>query len=355
VAIDQGKSDAFAARMMEMLNTSGLAMMISMGHRVGLFDTMSRLPAMTSGRLAEEAGLSERYVREWLGAMTCGRIVEHDAAAQTYRLPAEHTAWLTRAASPKNLAASMQWVAVLGDVEGEVAEAFRHGRGVPYSSYDRFHDVMAEESGQSVVAALDEHILPLVPELKSWLADGIDVLDVGCGAGRILMKLAEMFPKSRFVGYDISDVALDAAAKEARSRGLSNVRFERKDAAEMMDRAAFDLITTFDAIHDQARPGQVLANIRRALGSGGVYLCQEIKGESDHAGNLGHPLAPFLYTVSTMHCMSVSLANGGPGLGAMWGRQTCRRMLAQAGFDDVTMHELPHDIMNDWYVCLASD
>jgi hypothetical protein len=99
----------------------------------------------------------------------------------------------------------------------------------------------------------------------------------------------------------------------------------------------------------------VLANIRRALRPGGVYLCQEIKGESEHAGNLDHPVAPFLYTVSTMHCMSVSLANGGPGLGAMWGRRLCRQMLAEAGFDDVVMNELPHDIQNDWYVCRASD
>jgi SAM-dependent methyltransferase len=286
--------------------------------------------------------------------MTCGRIVEHEADAGTYRLPGEHAAWLTRAAAPNNLAAIMQWVAVLGTVESEVADAFRHGRGVPYSAYERFGEVMAEESGQSVVAGLEAHVLPLVEGLRDRLNDGIDVLDVGCGRGQALMHLAGRFPNSRFVGYDFLEEAVAAARAEAARRGLRNVRFERRDAAEMSDAAAFDLVTTFDAVHDQARPAAVLANIRRALrGPGGVYLCQEIKGESDHAANLDHPLAPFLYTISTMHCMSVSLANGGPGLGAMWGRRLCRQMLADAGFDDVVMNELAHDIQNDWYVCRA--
>ena len=352
--MDQAKADAFAGRLMEMFNGSGLAMMISLGHRTGLFDAMSRRPRLTSDGLAREAGLSERYVREWLGAMTCGRIVEHDTDAGTYHLPAEHAAWLTRSAAPNNLAAIMQWVAVLGGVESRVADAFRHGEGVPYSAYERFNEVMSEESGQSVVAGLDEHILPLVEGLKDRLADGIDVLDVGCGRGRALMHMAARYPNSRFVGYDMLDEAIADARIEARRRRLKNVRFERVDAAAMEDEAAFDLITTFDAVHDQARPAEVLANIRRALRPGGVYLCQEIKGESDHAGNIEHPLGPFLYTISTMHCMSVSLANGGPGLGAMWGRRMCRQMLDEAGFDDVEMNELAHDVQNDWYVCRVS-
>lgn len=347
---DQTKADAFSGRMMEMFNSAALALMISLGHRTGLFDAMTRRPHGTSQELADEAGLSERYVREWLGAMATGRIVEINPREKTYHLPAEHAAWLTRGASP-NLAATCQWIAVLGHVESPIADAFRHGKGLPYSAYDRFNEVMAEESDQTVVAGLDEHIIPLVPGLKDRLNEGIDVLDVGCGRGRALMHLAAQYPNSRFVGYDLLQDTIADASAEAHKRRLRNIRFVQQDVATITDESRFDLITTFDAIHDQAKPGQVLANIRRALRKNGIYLCQEIKGESDHAGNLDHPLAPFLYTVSTMHCMSVSLAHGGPGLGAMWGRQLCKQMLAEAGFKSIQMNELPHDIINDWYVC----
>ena len=348
---DQSRADAFSGRMIEMFNSGALALMISLGHRTGLFDAMTRRPHATSQELAEEAGLSERYVREWLGAMVTGKIVELNAPEKTYHLPAEHAAWLTRSAKPNNLAATCQWIAVLGYVESNIAEAFKHGKGVPYSAYHRFNEVMAEESNQTVVAGLDEHIIPLVPGLKDRLEQGIDVLDVGCGAGRALMHLAAKFPNSRFVGYDLLEETIASATAEAHKRRLRNVRFIQKDVSEMTDEARYDLITTFDAIHDQAKPAPVLSNIRRALRTGGIYLCQEIKGESDHAGNLNHPLSPFMYTVSTMHCMSVSLANGGPGLGAMWGRQLCKQMLGDAGFTNVQMNELPHDIINDWYVC----
>src|SRR3954469_1140270 len=211
VELDSTRTDAFGRKMAEVLNHSALALMTSIGHRTGLFDVMSRMPRSTSEQIAGEAGLSERYVREWLGAMASGGIVEYEQQGATYRLPAEHAAWLTREASPNNVAVSAQWIPLLGSVEGQVVEAFRHGKGVPYSAYPRFHEVMAEESAQTVVAALDDHILPLVPGLSGRLAEGLDVLDVGCGAGRALMRIAETHPFSRFTGYDFSEEAIGLA------------------------------------------------------------------------------------------------------------------------------------------------
>src|SRR5262249_33122847 len=160
---------------------------------------------------------------------------------------------------------STQWISVLGYVEDEVVDAFTHGRGVPYSAYNRFTEVMAEESGQTVVAALEAHILPLVPGLQHRLERGIDVLDIACGAGRAMIELARLYPNSRFSGYDISDEAIASARNEAQRRGLRNVTFTIQDLATMKDLGAFDLITAFDAIHDQAKPSQVLQNIRDAL------------------------------------------------------------------------------------------
>jgi 2-polyprenyl-3-methyl-5-hydroxy-6-metoxy-1,4-benzoquinol methylase len=336
--------------MVETLNHAGLALMTSIGHRTGLFDSMSRLPSATSERIAAEAGLNERYVREWLGAMVTGGVVEYRAQDGTYRLPPEHVAWLTRESSPKNVATAMQWVAVLGHVEGHVVEAFRHGRGVPYAAYHRFHEVMAEESAQTVVAALSEHILPLVPGLVERLAGGIDVLDVGCGSGRAVNELAARFLRSRFTGCDAAEEGVAAANAEATRRGLTNARFERKDAAQLGASAAYDLITAFDSIHDQARPDAVLRNIALALRPDGTFLMQDISGSGHLETDLEHPFGPFLYTVSCMHCMSVSLACGGPGLGAMWGKEKALEMLREAGFRRVRVESLPHDPLNYFYI-----
>jgi SAM-dependent methyltransferase len=244
-----------------------------------------------------------------------------------------------------------QWFALMGGVEDKVVDAFTHGRGVPYSEYRRFHEVMAEESGQTVVAALDEHILPLVPGLEERLERGIDVVDVGCGRGKALMHLAQRFPRSRFTGVDFSREATAAAIAETNERGLRNLAFQCVDAAQWDAREAFDLVLAFDAIHDQPAPAKVLENIRRALRPGGLFLMQDIAAASCVQGNMNHPVGAFIYTISCMHCMSVSLAGGGPGLGAAWGKELALEMLADAGFEDVRVEQLPHDVINYYYVC----
>jgi 2-polyprenyl-3-methyl-5-hydroxy-6-metoxy-1,4-benzoquinol methylase len=348
--IDQGRREAFAARMVGVLNGGALALMISLGHRAGLFDAMARTGFATSGELADEAGLVERYVREWLGAMVTGGVVEYDPARAAYRLPPEHAAVLTRSARPRNLATAAQWIGLLGSVEDRVLECFERGGGVPYSAYGRFHQVMAEESDQTVVAALVDSILPLVPGAPDALARGADVLDIGCGSGRALNELAAAFPKSRFTGYDLSAEALLAARAEARERGLANVVFQVRDVADLHAESAYDLVTAFDAVHDQARPADALRVVARALRPGGSFLMQEVAGTSHVHEDAQHPLAPLLYTVSCLHCMTVSLAAGGAGLGSMWGAETARRMLEQAGFAKLEQHRLPHDGMSVYWV-----
>ena len=342
--------EAFAERLLEIANHAGTAFMTSIGHRTGLFDSMAGQPAATSEEIAEAAGLEERYVREWLAAMTVSGIVLYDPVRNTYRLPDEHAAFLTRDATPDNIAVLMQYFAVLGGVEDEVVRCFREGGGVPYSSFDRFHEVMAEDSGQVVETVLVEHVLDLVPGLTDRLDDGIDVLDVGCGSGRAMLRLAREFPQSRFLGLDFSEEAIARARRVAADEGLENVRFEVRDAAELGETHAWDLVTTFDAVHDQANPGRVLANIRRALRPAGVYLMQDIAGSSRLEKNFDHPLAPLLYAVSCMHCMTVSLAEGGEGLGTMWGRELALEMLEEAGFGNVDVEALEGDIQNYYYV-----
>jgi SAM-dependent methyltransferase len=341
---------AFAERMLDMLNGGALAIMTSIGHRTGLFDTMAELAPSTSAELALAAGLHERYVREWLAAMVTGGIVEYDPKRAAYTLPDHHAALLTRAATPDNLAVVAQFLPLLAQVEDDIVACFRHGGGIPYTKFPRFHEVMAEDSGQTVVAGLFEHLLPLIDGLHERLVAGIDVLDVGCGRGRALLALAAAFPASRFVGYDFSEEAIGWGQREAQRLDLENLVFEVRDAAQLDEVESYDLVTTFDAVHDQRAPDRVLAGIRRALRPDGVYLMQDIKGSSHVDGNMDHPLAPLLYTMSTMHCMTVSLADGGAGLGTLWGKEKALEMLGQAGFDQVSVHELPHDIQNYFYV-----
>ncbi len=225
---------------------------------------------------------------------------------------------------------------------------------MPYSSFPRFHEVMAEDSGQSVLGALMDHILPLVPGLKTSLVNGIRVLDCGCGRGMALMLMARHFPRSEFVGYDLSREAIHWARDEAARQGLHNVRFEIRDLSNFDDTAepgAFDFVTTFDAIHDQARPDRMLAGIHRSLKPDGLYLAQDIAASSNVADNVEHPLGPMIYTISCMHCMTVSLAQGGLGVGAAWGEQMTMDFIREAGFGECVRHKLPHDIQNYYYVC----
>ena len=337
--VQAGDSAEFAERMIRMMNEAALALMVSVGHRTGLFDVMAGMPAATGTEIASRASLDERYVREWLAAMTTGRIIEHDGAAGTYSLPADHAACLTRAAGMGNLATGMQYIGLMALVEDQIVDCFRRGGGVPYSAFPRFQAVMAEDSGAVHDATLIDMTLPLVPGLVGRLGQGIDVADVGCGSGHAACLMAEAFPRSRFTGFDFSDAGIAVARLEAERKGLANASFGKRDAAHLGEVSRFDLITTFDSVHDQARPDLVLAGIARALRPGGIYLCAEISASSELADNLDHPLGPFLYTVSCMHCMTVSLADGGMGLGTMWGEQAARKMLGEAGFASVeTLH-----------------
>ncbi|MDI5935794.1 class I SAM-dependent methyltransferase [Halomonas kalidii] len=353
-AFDDKRAEAFAERLVDILNSGALTLMTSIGHRTGLFDALAAMGPATSQEIADSAGLNERYVREWLGAMTVGNIVEHDPGTGTYHLPPEHAACLSRRSPTDNVAVFAQYIPLLGTVEDDIVHCFRHGGGVPYERFGRFHEIMAEDSGQSVIPALEEHILPLVPGLKQRLEQGIRVLDAGCGRGKAINKLAALFPNSHFTGYDISSEAIALAREEAHELGNTNVTFEVRDLTDFDRRAepaAFDFITTFDAVHDQADPAALLRGIRRALADDGIYLAQDIKGSSHHHEDCDHPIGPLLYTLSCMHCMTVSLASGGEGLGAMWGREKALEYFQAAGFGDIDVHELDHDFQNYWYVC----
>ncbi len=347
---NEQKAEAFSESLVDTLNKSAIALGISLGHRTGLFDVMKGLPPSTSAQIAEAAGLNERYVREWLGTMATGRVVTFNPDTRAYKLPDEHAAFLTREAAPNNLAALMQYIPLLGSVEDKIVYCFQNGGGVPYSEFPRFHEVMAEDSGQSVLPALIDMILPLAPGIPERLETGIEVLDIGCGSGKALILMAKTYPNSRFTGYDFSEEGIGNARREAGTLGLTNITFEVRDVSAIEELEDYDLITAFDAIHDQAKPAVVLERICEALRPDGTFLMQDIDGSSHVNQNLDHPIGPLLYTISTMHCMTVSLALDGDGLGTMWGRELAVDMLRAAGFKHVEIRNLSHDIQNCYYI-----
>ncbi len=351
--IDTQKSELFAEKLLGTLNQGALSVMISIGHRTGLFDVMSELPPSTSEEIAKAAGLSERYVREWLGAMLTGFVVEYNPDTKKYHLPQEHASFLTRKAAADNIGVFAQYIPLLGTIEDKVIDCFKNGGGVPYSEYDRFQDVMSEDSNQSVVSSLLDVILPAISGIVDRLEEGIEVVDLGCGRGNAINLMAKTFPKSNFLGYDLSEEAIDYAKAQAEKQALTNVTFEVRDLTDYNITAQqnkFDFVTTFDAVHDQARPDNLLAGIYTSLKENGIYLMQDISASSEHHKNIDHPMGTLLYTISTMHCMTVSLAQGGLGLGTMWGREKAIEMLNEVGFSNIEIKNFEHDFQNDYYI-----
>ncbi|AMW08234.1 transcriptional regulator [Streptomyces qaidamensis] len=345
---DPARQEAFAGEVADVLNKGVLALLTSVGHQCGLFDTLASLPPSTSAEIAKAADLDERYVREWLGGMVVGGFVEYEPEGQRYTLPPEHAASLTTAAGPECLAGMMPYIALMGEVEQQVIRSFREGGGVPYSAYPRFQALQAEETARVYDQALVDTIVPLVPGLTERLREGIDVLDVGTGQGHAPLVLARAFPASRFHGIDQSEAGIDVARTRAARSGLGNLRYTLGDSTEIS--GTYDLITAFDVIHDLARPAETLEAIRRALAEDGTFLMGDIAASSRLEENIGHPFGPALYGFSVFYCMTTSLSTGGAGLGTVWGQETAVRMLREAGFADVDIKSVDGDPLNAYYV-----
>lgn len=346
-AADEARVEAFAGQLFTFFTGGLLSCLIDIGDRTGLFAAVAQGPG-TSHALAERAGLQERYVREWLSAMVTAGVVDHDAATATYRLPPEHAVCLTSGGD--NLAPFARLTTHLADHVGRVAEAFRGGGGVPYDAFrPDFTDVMDALGRDGFDRFLLSDWVPLVPGLRERLEAGAHVADVGCGTGHALVLLARAFPASTFVGFDLAEDAITHARREAADEGLENVQFEVRDVVALPDGEPFDVVFAFDTIHDLVAPARVLRAIRDVLTPDGMLLAFEPHGSSDLEDNIGHPLAPFLYSISTLHCLTISLAHDGAGLGTIWGEQRARRMLHDAGFRDVAVHDLPGEPVNALY------
>lgn len=348
IALDPQKMEATAGKIMSMYVGQMMTYMIDIGHRTGLLATAAQGPG-TAAELAARAGLIERYVTEWLGAVVTGGLFDYDAETSTYSLPPESGVVLTAGPMPLSAIAGLQ--THLGKHVGEVARVFREGGGVPYSAYrPEFTDLMDQVGRAWYDCSLVDVCLPTVEGLTATLDAGGTAADFACGSGHALVVLARRFPASTFVGYDLDEGAIACARAEAAGAGLSNVRFEVADIARVADAGLYDAVFVFDAIHDQVDPSGALRAIHRSLKPGGVFVMKEPRAGDRLEDNIGNPFSPIMYSVSTLHCLTVSLAHDGAGIGTAFGEGLARKLLADAGFDVVDVQGTPGDPMDAVYI-----
>ena len=354
----------FSKRINEILNHGALNLAMAIGYKNRIFDILEDLnKPVTVLEIASASGLHDRYLREWLGIMVTGKIIELSLAPDgedAYFLPPEHASFLTRRAGSSNMGVYTQEIPLLTSCAMEAVErGFKTGDGVPFSMYPDFQKFMAELSDAKQKMVLINHFLPSVDKgrLIARLTDGIRVCDLGCGHGVAINLMARAFPGSMFTGIDNHEEAIQNARNAALEMGLSNAEYNVLDAAKILGKkeflGRFDYVFAFDAIHDQSHPLEALKGIRYMMAPGGMFSMIDIKARSNQADNIDHPMGPFLYTVSLMHCMPVGLNDNGTGLGMMWGQEKAEALLREAGFEHIELTEMEHDPFNLHYLCKA--
>jgi len=354
--------DSFSEKMIRILNYGALNLALAIGYRTGLLDAMDLLEnPQTADSISHKSGLNLRYIQEWLAVMVSGEIVELSRTPDgenLYYLPQHCGDFITRRAGNANLGVYAQEMPLLTvSALEDVIRGFKSGAGVSYDNYPKFQEFMSQLADAKHAQVLVDRFLPAVDDgrLVGRLQAGIRVCDLGCAQGVALMLMAKAFPRSRFVGIDISGEAIAEARREARRQQLDNLDFMVSDAALLSKnvelKQSFEYVTAFDAIHDQTRPRDVLRGIYHMLVADGLFSMVDIAAESNLADNLDHPMGPFLYTVSLMHCMPVGLVDGGAGLGMMWGREKAVALLKEAGFQKVQVLEMPDDPFNFHFFC----
>lgn len=333
-APDPERIERFLQRLAGDIGTALHGGALWIGDQLGLFDAMAGAGPVTSDELAVQTDLDERYLREWLDGMAAAEYVEYDPATRRYDLPPEHAAPLTDDGFPFYLGGLIEFIVPWVSIAPKVAEAFRHGGGVPQAEYpsqtwEAIERANAPYQQQRLVDWLQQ-----TPHVMQRLSGGGSLVDVGCGSGQAAIVLAEAFPAARITGWDIHPESIERARRNAANAGVEDrVHFEVRDGVEL-PADTFDVVTTFDVVHDTVDPSGLLRSIRRALTPDGTYVAVEMNAASDVEENIG-PVGRLLYSMSLLYCMTTSLARDGAGLGTAMGDQRFRELAAEAGFVDV--------------------
>ncbi len=302
--------------------------MVYVGTQAGLFRAMQGKGAMRLDAVVRDSGLQPRYVEEWLKGMASAGYLDYDPTAQTFTLPEEHAYFLASEGSDHFVGGLFAMVPPLLRIAPQVARAFGEGGGVAFGEF-----------GPDCVDALDlvnrgqyeqrfaDYWLRTLPEARQRLEAGGRALDVGCGSGRVCIALAKAFPAAEIVGIDPDEESI----RRARAAAPEKIRFEAKTTSNLARGAGFDLVTLCDALHDLAAPLAVLGEIRALLKPGGTLFIVEPRA-ADRLEDNRNPVATTFYGFSLFHCMTQSLARGGPGLGTCLGPAATEKLLREAGF-----------------------
>jgi 2-polyprenyl-3-methyl-5-hydroxy-6-metoxy-1,4-benzoquinol methylase len=337
---DEAKMGAFVGKVLGDTSATTTVVLASIGDRLGLFKDLAANGPATSGELAARTATNERYIREWLGAMQSAGYLEYDPASQRFTLPLEHQPILAQESGPVFFGGIHQMVFGMAAPMDKLIAAFKQGGGVPQTAYsDSMWQGMERFTNGWFENMLVQQWLPEMPEVRAKLKHGANLADVGCGRGYGVVKMAQEFPNSRFVGYDQFAPSIAIATDRAQAAAIANrTRFQQLDVAAGLPEQ-YDIVTTFDVIHDSADPLRLLRAIRQGLKPDGTYICLEVNCSDKLEQNTG-PLSALWYGLSTLYCMTTSLADGGAGLGAMGVPESkMRELCAEAGFSSV--HRLP--------------
>jgi len=349
--IDPDKLKMFSFAVFSQLSGAVTAGMIHLGDRLGLYTAMKDLGGpSTTEELAVAADLEERWVREWAHNQAAARIIDVDTTTRPERfsLSPEAAAVL---ASPEHVAFGMgmfhrfpQTMAALD----EMPESFRTGLGHDYDTHGCEGAIGIEKSFEPWMRHhLIDTVLPSLDGVAERLERGAHLVDIGCGSGGAVLMMAERFPASTFVGYDISERALERAAERLAESGLSNARFADPRVEPLPTDGSCDVVTTFDCIHDMTRPQEMMGAIRAAIADDGTWLLVDIKGRDSFAENVEkNPMAPLMYGISVLSCMSSALSEpGGAGLGTLGlPASKARSMSSEAGFSHFRKMDVEHSV-----------
>jgi SAM-dependent methyltransferase len=346
--LDQARVEAFMGKLIGDLGGTMAALLACLGDRLGLFKELADRGPATPAELAQRAGVNERYAAEWLLGLTSAGYLEYDRESGRYALPPEHAVALAQEGGPFFVGGAYEILPELVRPVDQLAEAFRSGGGVSQAAFDtRFWEGMERFTAGWFENQLLQEWIPAIPDAQAALEAGGTLADIGCGSGRAVIKLAQGFPKARFVGYDAFEGQVERARENVEQAGLGGrVRIEQLDVADGLPEA-YDVITTFDVIHDAVDPLRLLAAIRRGLAPDGTYVLLDINCADDPHDNVG-PLATMFYGVSVYYCMTTSLAHGGAGLGTNGLPEAkARELCLQAGFSSVRRVPIddPFDIL----------
>jgi SAM-dependent methyltransferase len=350
-ALDQTKVDQFVGKLLNDTSATLTTLLAALGDRLGLFKDLAANGPATSDALASRTGINERYAREWLGGMATAGYVDYDPATRRFRLPPEHAPALAQEGGPFFFGGVHEMIPSLVGIFDQVTESFRNGGGVPQSAYDNhLWDGMERFSNGWFENLLVPQWIPAMPDVQTKLQKGAVVADVGCGRGRALIKLAQTFPNSRYVGYDVFAPSVEKAQANAKAAGVGDrVTFQQLDASEGIAKQ-YDVITTFDVVHDAVDPLRLLRAIRQSLRPDGVYVCLDVNCSERLEENAG-PLGAMFHGFSVFYCMTTSLAKGGAGLGTVgFHEPKVRDLCAEAGFSTVRRLPLENPFNNVYEV-----